>query len=96
MICVSLKGSHYEVGFQHGQCLKNVIHCAIRQYCRFFDTARKPDHRAVHDRRALLEAQYPQLIEEMRGISDGAECSLDDVLIMNLGPCRPACSNMAF
>ena len=96
MICVSLRGSHYEVGFQHGQCLKNVIHCATRQYCRFFDTANKPDHRAIHDRRALLEAQYPQLIEEMAGISEGAECPLDDVLIMNLGPWLPSCSNIAF
>ncbi|MCJ7545082.1 MAG: C45 family peptidase [Phycisphaerae bacterium] len=96
MICISLKGSHYEIGVQHGRTFRDVIHCAIRQVCRFFGPKRRPGPRAVQDRADALKADYPQLLEEMTGIADGAEIPLEDVLILNLGPWSSCCTNIAF
>lgn len=96
MIFASLKGSHYEVGVQHGRGFREVIHCVIRQHCRFFNPKRCPGHRAIQDRADALKAEYPQLLEEMGGIADGAEVPLEDVLVLNLGPWSSSCTNIAF
>ena len=96
MVYASLKGGRYEIGLQHGRGLRNVIHCAIRQNCRFLDLKQKPDARAIEERQARLTLEYPHFVEEMMGIAEGAECSPDDIVAMNLGPWRPSCSNIAF
>lgn len=50
----------------------------------------------LRERAKSLETEFPELMEEMGGIADGAECSLDDILIYNLSPLPASCSNLVF
>ena len=96
MLEVSLRGSHYDVGFQHGEALRQVIQCAIRQRCRFFQKDRRPDRQVIEQRVKRLEAVCPELVEELRGIAEGARCAFEDVCIYNSLAPRPSCSNLVF
>ena len=96
MITASLQGSRYDIGLQHGRQLKTAIQCATRQFCRFFSEERAPQTAAVQDRAAALEQEFPEFLEELRGIADGADCPLHDVLVLNLGPWPQSCTNLVF
>lgn len=96
MVSLLLEGCPYEVGFQHGDKLSCLIQCAIRKHCRFLGDNRGPSQAAVRERGRRLEAEFPELMQEIRGIADGAECSLDDLLTYNLRPITGGCSNLVF
>lgn len=91
---LSLRGNSYDIGFQHGEKLKYLIQSAIRQRCRFFHKNQRPGQTVLKERTKSLEVEFPELMEEIRGISDGAECSLHDILIYNLSPLPASCSNL--
>lgn len=96
MLFLSLQGSSYDVGFQHGEKLKWLIQCAIRKRCRFFYKSQRPSQIVLKGWAKRLEAEFPELMEEIRGIADGAKSSLDDVLIYNLSRVLASCSNLVF
>jgi len=96
MVSLLLEGCPYEVGFQHGDKLSCLIQCAIRKHCRFLDENQRPSQVALRQRGDSLEAEFPELMAEIRGIADGANCSLHDLLIYNLRPLTTACSNLVF
>ena len=72
MLFLSLQGSPYDVGFQHGQQLRRLIYRALRKRCRFFHSNRRPDHTVLRTRAKALERHFPELMAEVRGIADGA------------------------
>jgi hypothetical protein len=43
-----------------------------------------------------LESSFPEIMQEMRGIADGSQCSFDDIFFYNRDPILDACSNVAF
>lgn len=96
MIFLSLHGSWYDVGYQHGEKLKCLIHSAIRKYCRFFSVKQSPNKEVLWKHAETLQADFPELMEEMKGIADGAGCSIEDILIYNLSPLLSSCSNLVF
>jgi len=96
MYFISLAGDRYQIGFQHGRKLKGLIHYAVRKRCRFYKDRRRPSPEALQRRASAIEASFPELMAEMRGIADGSQLSFNDILIYNLSPMPDSCSNVAF
>lgn len=96
MIVLSLSGSPYEMGYEHGRELKLLVKCQIRCQCRIF----KQDVKSCQPKLRIIEKKmderFPRIMEEIRGIADGAECALDDVLFYNFKPEIGGCSNLVF
>lgn len=84
---VECQGTPYEIGLAHGQQAAEKIKRNIAVYDEMFqlwsnltwDEAKK---RADKYRRHI-EAEEPQLIEEMKGVADGAGVTLEDIITLN-------------
>ncbi len=84
---IEVSGDPFECGRQHGEQAARLIQFNLEGYWRLFK------HRAGLERPAALEQarQYlapmqafaPHLVDEMRGIAEGAGVSLDEVLALN-------------
>ncbi|KAH7136350.1 acyl-coenzyme A:6-aminopenicillanic-acid-acyltransferase [Dactylonectria macrodidyma] len=86
---VHCSGTPHEIGLAHGRQAAPEIHRNVELYTAYFRTrsgvswedARKT---AVEDYLPNLEDIYPEIIEEMRGVADGAKLTLGDILALNL------------
>jgi len=96
MIFLSLQGSPYDIGFQHGKKLKYLIQAGVRKRCRFFSKDQMPKQSILRENTARLGTEFPELMEEMRGIADAGNCCLDDILTYNFSPLPVSCSNLVF
>lgn len=83
MIHVSLSGSPYELGTQHGQALRPLVDGAVRYELRRHAHLPPPavDTGAVE---RLVGRTAPALLEELEGIADGAGLPFDHLLAVNL------------
>ena len=81
-----LKGSPFEVGYQHGHKAKSEVNRCISNYQLFFQMM------GMSWENVLLEAQkyiepvkrhFPETLEEMEGIAKGAEVDFDSILMIN-------------
>lgn len=84
---IELKGSPYEIGFQHGKVLTAEIRANLKLYFEMVNgyTGMDPDlclTRAGKFQEAIRE-HAPELLEEMQGMAAGAEVSLDEILFLN-------------
>ncbi len=90
---IKVGGSPYEMGFQYGSSCRELIqkfidvHYEILQY-RSAEEARtflqKQDVRKLASQFCpYLKASFPSIWEEIKGIADGAQCELDDVVAIN-------------
>jgi isopenicillin-N N-acyltransferase like protein len=84
-----LKGSPYQMGYQHGKLLKEEI---SRNILRFIDNPNPPEAQKSQTK-AFLEAlpvivrHIPdRFLEEMKGLADGSGISFDKILLLNLFP----------
>ena len=89
---IEVSGTPYEMGMQHGRWLRDQIRQSVADYKanivalygqkdanRIFDwVLNKADFRSS------IEMHIPHVLEELRGIADGAELSFDDVLLSNM------------
>ena len=82
-----LSGTPYEIGYQHGSLAKKYVMTSLDNYKRMF-----LDHSGVYWEDAKRVApKYipcimdydPDLIEEMRGVADGAGVDFEDILTLN-------------
>jgi isopenicillin-N N-acyltransferase like protein len=89
---VRLTGTPYEMGVQHGRELREQIRelSAIRfsLACQFADERGVKADVAICKKLArehlpLHQQQYPEVFDEWRGISDGADMELEDVFFAN-------------
>jgi len=88
-----LNGSYYDMGYQHGFLLKDEIQECMRTQLVFFEDAGFPYEKilGIGD---LMDDYLPyEYKEEMRGMADGADMSLEDVIVLNT---MPAVLNIAF
>ncbi len=84
---IHLEGSPYEMGFQHGQLLKEEIDLNL---AAFIDLK----HVRFPDRRTSFKDQVPKMmqyipsayLEEMQGVADGSKTSFEEILMLNLFP----------
>ena len=86
MLEVVLEGTPYEMGYQHGSAdpsrVREVIEDKFRARERFLD--KSGFESGISEGEKRLERWHPPLIEEMRGIADGAGLPYREVLIHNL------------
>ncbi|KAM3522136.1 hypothetical protein NHJ13051_005833 [Beauveria bassiana] len=79
----------YEIGFAHGSGASAEIHDNIVIYDGFFQDRAKINWEEARRRASayipLLSAKYPDILEEMRGIADGAgkNLTMEDILTLN-------------
>lgn len=85
---VHLKGGHYEIGLQHGKQLRNVITDRVIPFVENdFRELRMASDRyedVIPDYEELLREHFPKILEETRGISDGAGISYSRALLVLL------------
>lgn len=94
---LQLKGTPYEIGFQHGTLLKDEIALNIE---RFIDVKVK-NQEALQVIPAFLEALPlviehipPRFVEEMQGVAAGSEQPYKKILLLNLFPEMFHCSGI--
>ena len=101
-----VKGSPYEMGFQHGALLKDDI----KELVRFlFDVKAKelkievagmkvqPDAKAIIAIIARSQRKYvpPRFFEELQGVADGAGMTVEEITVANFIPEMFHCSGFA-
>lgn len=88
---VTLTGSGYELGLQHGKVLKKEIDAIVKKMKQNTSDVLKKDAEEVL-KEFFAYAQFtdaiqkytPELYEEVRGIADGSGQRLNDILVLNL------------
>lgn len=94
---VHLKGSSYEIGYQHGYLLKNEIAENVTRFLKPISSTNQSKLPIVvsYFLKALPQviSHIPNsLMEEMKGLADGSEQPFDTVLLLNLFPEMFHCS----
>jgi isopenicillin-N N-acyltransferase like protein len=102
---VSVSGTPLERGRQHGELIRERVQLGVDRYMeRFAHFAELSREQAQDAARAFIlpvEAYDPEILEEIRGIAEGAELPFDEVLAMNcrselmFAVQRPECSSFA-
>jgi isopenicillin-N N-acyltransferase-like protein len=84
---IEVDGGDFERGLQHGGQAAELIRANLEGYWRLFQHETGLDHLAVLEQaRQYLEPSQgyaPHLVDEMRGIAEGAGVSLDEILALN-------------
>ena len=99
-----LKGSPYEMGYQHGALMKEHIQGNVDYLFNVKAKQKRLEFLGVEiDPKQLISMivtiQRPHMpkrfLEELRGLADGAECSLEDAMVANFIPELFHCSGFA-
>lgn len=99
-----VKGSGYEMGYQHGALMKEHIQGNI-DYLFDVKAKQKPleflgvelDPKQLISMIVAIQRRFmpERFLEELRGVADGAECPLEDVMVANFIPELFHCSGFA-
>jgi isopenicillin-N N-acyltransferase-like protein len=85
---ISVSGAPYERGYQYGAATSALIRHSIASYARLFAYRRGLDWTSSGEAalvfRPLLADLAPHLLEEMRGIADGAGLRFEEILTLNV------------
>ncbi|KAH9866721.1 hypothetical protein J1614_008414 [Plenodomus biglobosus] len=88
MLFVDCEGTPYEIGKQHGSAARVQIHRCIAFYAGLFQENCKQTWPQVLQHASKFEQQakatWPAYHEEMRGIADGAERQLLEIVAINV------------
>lgn len=84
MHILNLKGAPYDVGFQHGKELRELIG-GYHSLCRIVLNSIPNDSVAetISKVEGGLRGRYADSLDEMRGIADGSGLSYEDILLVN-------------
>ncbi len=97
-----LNGSYYDMGYQHGFLLKDEIRESMRTQLVFFDDHGFPYEKILEIGNIMNDHLPPEYKEEMQGMAEGADMSLEDVMVINTMPAllnivfAEACCEIAF
>ncbi len=84
---VKVSGTPYERGLAYGKAAKELIFKVIEEYKILFDKEAHMSWEEAYNKAAIYEEPIrryrPDLIEEMKGIADGAGIDFQTVLLMN-------------
>lgn len=88
---VHCTGSPYEIGFTHGSSVSAEVHHNVEMYGNFFGQTAKVTWEQARERAVTrflptIQRQWPEIVEEMRGIAEGAGggLTLDDIVTLNV------------
>ena len=82
---VKASGSHQELGYKHGQEFRELIKNHSRELLSGLNS-RNALLTFSRNYLPFLERTAPHLLEELRGISQGADVAFDEILALNLSP----------
>lgn len=81
-------GTDEQIGYQHGSQAKSRVHGTLAFYQAFFQETAKLPWDAVEAKAAewlpLLRESYPEILEELEGLAEGAGLSKETVLALNV------------
>ncbi len=87
---VEVKGSHLEMGKQIGEAMREQVQRSIENAHTLIDAAYNTlelDWQGAQNQSRkylpFAEERYPQYVDELRGIAQGANVTLDDVMTLN-------------
>lgn len=78
------RGSHRELGRQHGEQARDQIHAHLEAIQRSTRLARQTLESRALQFKPLFETHCPHLLEEIKGLAAGAGISLADALAVNI------------
>ncbi len=88
---IRCSGTPYEIGLHHGRTAAAEVQTNIATYTDFFMETAHISWKTARERAEAqfvptLEIKYPEILEEMRGIADGAGSGLtrEDILTLNV------------
>lgn len=84
MHALSLGGSPYDVGLQHGKRLREIV-VGYYSLCNMIlrDIPKENVAETLSKVEGGLRKRYPEALEEMKGIAEGSKLGYEDVLLMN-------------
>ena len=77
---VVLKGNAYERGFQHGQLFTKDIQESTVHFRH--ELSNRAILSVMEQTVAFLDVRFPEINEEIRGISDGANAPFQDLFLL--------------
>ncbi|EAS29932.3 acyl-coenzyme A:Isopenicillin N acyltransferase [Coccidioides immitis RS] len=88
MRSITCQGTPSEIGLQHGQQAKSEIQGSIEFYNDLFKKKCSMDWQGVCRTAAkfipLLEASFPEYLQEIKGIAQGADVDMETILALNV------------
>ncbi|KEQ87968.1 AAT-domain-containing protein [Aureobasidium pullulans EXF-150] len=88
MLEITCKGTPYEIGYQHGSQAASQIKGSISFYTSLFQQNVKiswPEvQKTALEFETVIRKNWPEYLEEMRGIADGAGKTLSDIIALNV------------
>lgn len=85
---IECSGEAYDVGFQHGKHAAEKVKGSIQFYEQMFLEYTGEPWCAITRLSSVfgqnIEAKWPEFYDEMRGVADGAGCSLPDIVALNV------------
>ncbi len=101
---IEVKGTNYQIGNAIGEHLLNPIHQLVNRLKDFLKIPETSASEHIQEMRRLIERYFPRYSEELRGVADGADVSIEDMVlaldeetienIMNL--VTPKCTTIAY
>ncbi len=103
MIHLDSSGTAYEIGKQHGRDCASAVHAAYRAWGPGEAFDRREFSDGFQRVAGSLDRAFPELLEEMRGIADGAGLTVEEIVALNCldeyrsrGAQPRQCSSIAF
>jgi predicted choloylglycine hydrolase len=81
---LEVSGSYYEIGHKVGSTFKINIQVISKRYQRIFEFVEQDDKNNLKACQRITEKHFPEIMEELRGMADGAEMSFDRLFAMNM------------
>ncbi len=96
-VAIEVHGDGYDRGYEHGSRLKDYIQPYFEKTLANLKTIPNRDS-LLKESQAYMQKTYPALLEEMRGIAEGAEMPYEDIFLLNhiklIARIRAGCSNL--
>jgi isopenicillin-N N-acyltransferase-like protein len=81
MIEITLRGDFYQIGVEHGKMFAEDIRSRVKE---LWDKSVNTRVLTVLEKTvSFLEARFPDIVQEIRGIAEGAGCSFESVFLHN-------------
>ena len=103
MIHIDCAGTAYEIGKQHAESCPDAVRTSYSAWAPTESPDAKPILSGISTIEKGLNKHFPEILEEMQGIADGADLSLEQIMCMNLeselvseANALPSCSNIGF
>ena len=98
---VALKGSPYEIGFQHGTKLKSELEKVRKILPIYVETILNQTYESFMTKsiltiKPIIQSKVPQIYRELEGIAEGSEIDIDIIIAwnaqMSISSCGSRCS----